>query len=148
MVINPNNGDILAMASIPSFDPNVFIPSVSAKDWGILNKDPAVPLVDRAVSGFPPGSTFKIVTALAGLKKGMANARFNCPGSIEYGGRPFHCWIAEKHGVHGVLGLADAIKVSCDCFFYQYGNAAGIDAHRSDRLPARVRSDVRHRALG
>ena len=128
IVVNPNDGDILAMASIPSFDPNVFIPSVSAKDWGILNKDPAVPLVDRAVSGFPPGSTFKIVTALAGLKKGMANSRFNCPGSIMYGNRPFHCWIAEKHGAHGVLGLADAIKVSCDCFFYQYGNAAGIDA--------------------
>jgi penicillin-binding protein 2 len=128
VVINPNNGDILAMASIPSFDPNIFIPSVSGKDWGMLNKNPAVPLVDRAVSGFPPGSTFKIVTALAGLKKGMANARFNCPGSITYGDRAFHCWIAEKGGSHGVLGLADAIKVSCDCFFYQYGNAAGIDA--------------------
>ena len=128
VVVDPNNGDIMAMASIPSFDPNIFIPSVSAKDWGVLNKDPAVPLVDRAVSGFPPGSTFKIVTALAGLKKGMANSRFNCPGSIMYGDRAFHCWIAEKHGVHGVLGLADAIKVSCDCFFYQYGNAAGIDA--------------------
>jgi penicillin-binding protein 2 len=128
IVVDPNNGDILAMASIPSFDPNVFIPSVSAKDWGALNKDPAVPLVDRAVSGFPPGSTFKIVTALAGLTKGMAGAHFNCPGSINYYGRPFHCWIAEKGGSHGVLGLADALKVSCDCFFYQYGNAAGIDA--------------------
>lgn len=128
VVIDPNNGDILAMASIPSFDPNIFIPSVSAADWGALNKNPAVPLVDRAVSGFPPGSTFKIVTALAGLKKGMAGAHFDCPGSIDYGGRPFHCWIAEKGGSHGVLGLADAIKVSCDCFFYQYGNAAGIDA--------------------
>jgi penicillin-binding protein 2 len=128
IVVDPNDGDILAMASIPSFDPNVFIPSVSAKDWDSLNKDPAVPLVDRAVSGFPPGSTFKIVTALAGLTKGMANARFNCPGSIMYGDRAFHCWIAEKGGSHGVLGLADAIKVSCDCYFYQYGNAAGIDA--------------------
>jgi len=128
IVVDPNNGDILAMASIPSFDPNVFIPSVSGKDWGILNKDPAVPLVDRAVSGFPPGSTFKIVTALAGLKRGMANSHFNCPGSIMYGDRAFHCWIAAKGGSHGVLGLADAIKVSCDCFFYQYGNAAGIDA--------------------
>ncbi len=127
-VVNPNNGDILAMASIPSFDPNIFIPSVSTTAWGALNKNPAVPLVDRAVSGFPPGSTFKIVTALAGLTKGMANSHFNCPGSIDYGGRPFHCWIAAKGGSHGVLGLADAIKVSCDCFFYQYGNAAGIDA--------------------
>jgi penicillin-binding protein 2 len=128
VVVDPNNGDILAMASIPSFDPNVFIPSVSGQEWGRLNKDPAVPLVDRAVSGFPPGSTFKIVTALAGLTKGMAKSRFDCPGSIDYGGRPFHCWIAAKGGSHGILGLADALKVSCDCFFYQYGNAAGIEA--------------------
>jgi penicillin-binding protein 2 len=128
IVIDPNNGDILAMASIPSFDPNIFIPSVSSKDWGALQKDPAVPLVDRAVSGFPPGSTFKIVTALAGLTKGMAGSHFDCTGSVNYGGKPMHCWIAEKGGSHGELGLADAIKVSCDCFFYQYGNAAGIDA--------------------
>jgi penicillin-binding protein 2 len=127
VVIDPNNGDILAMASIPSFDPNIFIPSVSSKDWGMLNTNAAVPLVDRAVSGFPPGSTFKIVTALAGLKKGMANSHYNCSGSVSYGDRAFHCWIAEKGGSHGTLGLADALKVSCDCFFYQYGNAAGIE---------------------
>jgi penicillin-binding protein 2 len=128
IVVDPNDGDILAMASIPSFDPNVFIPSVSGSDWSLLNKDPAVPLYSRAVSGFPPGSTFKIVTALAGLTKGMAGSHYDCPGSIEYGGRPFHCWIAAKGGSHGELGLADALKVSCDCFFYQYGNAAGIEA--------------------
>jgi len=128
VVMDPNNGDILAMGSVPSFDPNIFIPSVSLKDWNSLLKDPAVPLVNRAVSGFPPGSTFKIVTALAGLTKGLGHQRYNCPGAIDYGGRPFHCWIAEKHGTHGTLGLSDAIKVSCDCFFYQYGNAADIDA--------------------
>ena len=128
VVLDPNNGDILAIASVPSFDPNVFIPSISLKDWQVLLKDPAVPLVNRAVSGFPPGSTFKIVTALAGLTKGLGHAHYNCPGAIDYGGRPFHCWIAEKHGSHGVLGLADALKVSCDCYFYQYGNAADIDA--------------------
>ncbi len=128
VVVDPNNGDILAMASIPSFDPNVFIPSVSRDAWTSLNKNPAVPLVDRAVSGFPPGSTFKIVTALAGLTKGMAGSHFDCTGSVTYGNRAMHCWIAEKGGSHGVLGLADALKVSCDCFFYQYGNVAGIDA--------------------
>jgi len=128
VVVDPNNGEILAMASIPSYDPNVFIPSVSPKDWADINKDPANPMVDRAVSGFPPGSTFKIVTALAGLQKKMANSKFDCTGSVTYGGRPFHCWIAAKGGQHGTLGLADALKVSCDCFFYQYGNAAGIDA--------------------
>lgn len=127
VVIDPNNGDILAMASVPSFDPNVFIPSVSPKDWNMLLKDPAVPLVNRAVSGFPPGSTFKIVTSLSGLTKGLANQHFNCSGSVEYGGRSFKCWIAEKGGSHGTLGLSDAIKVSCNAFFYQYGNAAGGD---------------------
>ena len=128
VVLDPNNGDILSIASIPSFDPNVFIPSITLKDWNSLLKDPAVPLVNRAVSGFPPGSTFKIVTALAGLMKGLGHMHYNCSGATDYGGRPFHCWIAEKHGSHGTLGLADALKVSCDCFFYQYGNAADIDA--------------------
>lgn len=126
VVVDPNNGDILATVSIPSFDPNVFIPKVSTKDWGELMKDPAVPLVNRAVSGFPPGSTFKIVTALAGLTKGLGNAKFNCPGGVQYGDHYFHCWVAEKGNTHGVLGLADALKVSCDSFFYQYGNAADI----------------------
>ncbi len=127
VVIDPNTGDILAMASVPSFDPNIFIPSISEKDWDVLNKDEAIPLVNRAVSGFPPGSTFKIITALAGLKKGIGGKSFNCSGSVDYGGRPFHCWIAEKHGQHGTLGLGDALKVSCDCFFYQYGNEAKIE---------------------
>jgi penicillin-binding protein 2 len=128
VIVDPNNGDILAMASVPSFDPNVFIPSVSAPDWKKLNTDEAVPLVSRAVSGFPPGSTFKIITALGGLRKNMGNAKFNCPGGISYGDHYFKCWIAEKHGTHGTLGLADALKVSCDCFFYQYGNAATIES--------------------
>src|SRR5205085_12464551 len=66
-VIDPNNGNILAMASVPSFDPNTFIPSIKEKDWDALRKDEATPMVNRAVSAFPPGSTFKLVTTLAGL---------------------------------------------------------------------------------
>lgn len=133
VVVDPNNGDILGMASVPSFDPNVFIPSVSSADWKKLNTDEAIPLISRAVSAFPPGSTFKIVTALGGLssdskQKNMVNAKFNCPGGISYGDHYFKCWIADKHGSHGTIGLADALKVSCDCFFYQYGNAAGIES--------------------
>jgi len=128
VVVDPNNGDILAMASVPSVDLNVFIPSVSTKDWAGINTDPANPMTDRAVSGFPPGSTFKIVTALAGLTKGMVNSHFTCNGFVTYGNRAMHCWIAAKGGAHGDLDLADALKVSCDCYFYQFGNAAGIDA--------------------
>jgi penicillin-binding protein 2 len=128
VVADPNTGDILAMVSVPSFDPNTFIPSIKAKDWQALRKDEATPMVNRAVSAFPPGSTFKIVTALAGLRKKMANARFNCSGGVSYGDHYFRCWISDKGGAHGTLGLTDAIKVSCDSFFYQYGNAAGIES--------------------
>jgi len=128
VVIDPNNGDILAMVSVPSFDPNTFIPSIKAKDWQTLRKDEANPLVNRAISAFPPGSTFKLITSLAGLRKNLSKARFTCYGGVSYGDHYFHCWISEKGGQHGTLGLTDAIKVSCDSFFYQYGNAAGIDS--------------------
>src|SRR5207253_7586514 len=128
VVVDPNNGNILAMASVPSFDPNTFIPSIKAKDWKALQKDEGDPLVNRAISALPPGSTFKLITSLAGLRKHLANARFNCSGGVNYGDHYFKCWVAEKHYTHGTLGLADAIKVSCDAFFYQYGNAAGIES--------------------
>src|SRR6266481_2231398 len=128
VVVDPNNGNILAMASVPSFDPNTFIPSIKAKDWQALRKDPADPLVNRAISGLPPGSTFKLITSLAGLRKGLTNNKFNCGGGVSYGDHFFQCWVASKHYTHGNIGLADAIKVSCDSFFYQYGNAAGIQS--------------------
>jgi penicillin-binding protein 2 len=128
VVVDPNNGNVLAMASVPSFDPNTFIPSIKAKDWKALQKDESDPLVNRAISALPPGSTFKIVTSLAGLRRNLANAHFTCTGGVSYGDHYFKCWVAEKHYTHGTLGLADAIKVSCDAFFYQYGNAAGIQS--------------------
>src|SRR3954453_14968913 len=95
VVVDPNNGNILAMASVPSFDPNAFIPSIKAKDWEVLRKDEATPMVNRAVSAFPPGSTFKLVTALAGLRKGLAAKTFDCGGGVSYGDHFFHCWIGE-----------------------------------------------------
>jgi penicillin-binding protein 2 len=128
VVVDPNNGNILAMVSVPSFDPNTFIPSIKLKDWEALRKDEANPLINRAVSAFPPGSTFKLVTTLAGLRKGLASQHYSCGGGVTYGDHFFHCWIGEKGGSHGTLGVSDAIKVSCNSFFYQFGNAAGIDA--------------------
>src|SRR5881397_197288 len=128
VVVDPNNGNILAMASVPSFDPNKFIPSIKAKDWKALQKDEADPLVNRAISALPPGSTFKLITSLAGLRRNLANARYNCGGGVSYGDHFFQCWAAEKHYTHVTLGLVDAIKVSCDSFFYQYGNAASIQS--------------------
>lgn len=128
VVVDPNNGEILAMASVPSFDPNKFVPSIKAKDWEILRENKANPLVNRAISAFPPGSTFKLVTALAGLRKGLANARYSCGGGVGYGNHFFRCHIATRGGTHGTLGLADALKVSCNSYFYLMGNAAGINA--------------------
>src|SRR2546425_2401260 len=128
VVIDPNNGNILAMASVPSFDPNAFIPSIKAKDWQALRKDEGDPLANRAVSALPPGSTFKLITSFAGLRKNLTNAKFSCGGGVSYGEHFFQCWGNEKHYTHGTIGLTEAIKVSCDSFFYQFGNAAGIQS--------------------
>src|SRR5881296_840121 len=130
VVVDPNNGNVLAMTSVPSFDPNTFIPSIKAKDWKALQKDEGDPLVNRAISALPPGSTFKLITSLAGLRgtKNLAGAKYSCGGGVSYGDHFFQCWVASKHYTHGTIGLADAIKVSCDSFFYQFGNAAGIQS--------------------
>jgi len=127
IVVNPNNGDILAMASVPSYDPNVFIPSIAAMDWSDLTKDETNPMLNRAISAYAPGSTYKIPISLAGLRAGVGNRTFNCSGGVTYGNKFMKCWIADKGGSHGTVGLSDAIKLSCNAFFYQYGNAAGID---------------------
>jgi len=122
VVIDPNNGDILAMATVPSYDPNKFIPSIAAADWSELNKDTTDPLLNRAISTYAPGSTYKIATALAGLQAGVGNRSFNCSGSVSYGNTVMKC-----HSTHGGENLEAAIQHSCNAFFYQYGNAAGID---------------------
>jgi len=128
VVVNPKNGDILAMASVPSYDPNVFIPSISSADWKKLTDDDTDPLTNRAIQSYAPGSTYKIVTALAGLRAGIpADRYFNCSGGVQYGGKYMKCWIKEKGGAHGSLTLPDALKHSCNAFFYQFGNAAGIE---------------------
>lgn len=127
VVINPKNGDILAMASVPSYDPNVFIPAIAAKDWAGLTKDETNPLLNRAISAYAPGSTFKIPISLSGLRAGVGNRTFTCSGGVSYGDKFMKCWIFDKGGSHGTLGLSDAIKLSCNAFFYQFGNAAGID---------------------
>jgi len=128
VVVNPKNGEILAMASVPSYDPNVFIPSISTENWDVLNKDETDPLTNRAIQGYAPGSTYKCVTALAGLRAGIpAERTYNCSGSVTYGNKAMKCWIADKGGAHGSLSLPDALKHSCNSFFYQWGNAAGID---------------------
>jgi penicillin-binding protein 2 len=126
VVVDPNGGDILAMASIPSYDPNVFIPSIPANEWKKLTDDGTDPLTNRAVQGYAPGSTYKVVTALAELRAGIPPPQtFNCSGGVQYGNKYMKCWIAGR-GSHGALNLQDAIKNSCNAYFYQAGNAAGI----------------------
>ena len=131
VVTNPNNGDILAMASVPDYDPNIFVPKISAEDMQRLDDAIADPLVNRAVQGYAPGSTYKAVTALAGLSAGIPVSRaYNCSGSFTYGNRAMKCWIFGK-GAHGTLDLSGAIKNSCNCYFFQLGNAANIQAIES-----------------
>lgn len=126
VVVDVNNGDILAMASVPSYDPNKFVPSIDLKEWATLLKDKTSPLTNRAISGFVPGSTYKTVTSLAGLRAGIGGNHYTCTGGVSYGNTFMKCWIFGK-GSHGSIGLEDGLKDSCDAFFYQYGNAAGID---------------------
>jgi penicillin-binding protein 2 len=130
-VVDPNTGEILALASVPSYDPNIFIPFIRQADWDALQqkKDSTVPMVSRSLSGYPPGSTFKIITAIAASMEGKGNRSYNCSGSISYGGgHAFECWkVNGRASSHGTLGLSEALKRSCNCYFYQCGNAAGID---------------------
>lgn len=122
VVVDPNNGDILAMASVPSYDPNTFIPAIRAKDWSQLNADETHPLVNRAISAYAPGSTYKVFIGLAGLRAGRAGS-YPCGGGIAIGDVFMKCHAAN----HGTLSLEDAIKVSCNGYFYRMGIAAGIE---------------------
>ncbi|MFN0078381.1 MAG: penicillin-binding protein 2 [Prosthecobacter sp.] len=127
VVIDPASGEVLAMVSVPSFDPNQFIPSIQQSDWDALLENKTVPLLNRAVKGHAPGSTFKIPISFAGCLAGIQKTPFNCSGSVTYGNTAMQCWIQRQGGgSHGTLGLSDAIMKSCNCFFYRYGNAAGI----------------------
>ena len=127
IVADPNTGNILAMASVPSFDPNTFIPSISTEDYEKLLKDDTNPLTNRAILSYAPGSTFKTITSLAGLIAGKGNNMYTCSGGVVYGGKYMHCWIGQKGGSHGRLDLEGGLKNSCNAYFFQYGNAAGAD---------------------
>ncbi len=127
VVMDPRNGEILAMASFPTFDPNGFISRFTPDEWLSLIKDPAAPLENRAMRGlYAPGSIFKLVMGLAALEFGYATNRttFFCSGSADFYGTPRSCWYAPGHGS---MNLADAIKNSCNIYFYNIGRLMGID---------------------
>ncbi|MEQ1842766.1 MAG: penicillin-binding transpeptidase domain-containing protein, partial [Verrucomicrobiales bacterium] len=126
VIMDPRNGDVLAMVSVPSYNPNLFIPAVSPDDWNRYSTDESSPMYNRALSQHPPGSTFKIPIALAGCLSHTNHRNFYCGGGVQYGEKFMQCWIGAKGGRHGSLDLSEAIKRSCNCYFYQYGNDTGI----------------------
>lgn len=125
VVVDPNNGEILGMASRPSFDPNAFIPMIKADEFAKLNDDPAVPLYPRAFrSAYPPGSTFKTFVGLAALQSGLyaPDTKVSCPGGLQVGNFYFR---NHRSGHSGRLTLAQALAQSCNTWFYQVGLKIG-----------------------
>jgi penicillin-binding protein 2 len=127
VVMDVETGDLLAMASAPSFDPNLFVRGISSKNYNALREDIYKPLFNKTVQGlYPPGSTFKMMTGLAALKGGVIGQgeTVYCPGHMSLGGRRFHCW---KRGGHGWMDFNNAITQSCDVYFYEAAHRLGVD---------------------
>lgn len=127
VILDPNNGDILALASWPTYDPNVFIPSISAEKFKSLQDDPNIPLLPRAFrSAYPPGSTFKVAVGMAALETGAVKPddRYQCVPAIQIGNLTFHNW---KKSDQGELNFVQALTESCDTWFYQVGIKTGAD---------------------
>ena len=127
VIVDPNTGDILAMASWPTYDPNSFVPSISAEKFKALQDDPDIPLLPRAFrSSYPPGSTFKIAVGIAALETGAIGPedRYECVPAIEIGNLTFHNW---KKSDRGALNFVQALTESCDTWFYQVGIKTGAE---------------------
>ena len=127
IVMDAHTGAVYALASHPSFDPNMFTKGLSAAAWEEVLANPGHPLTNKAVAGhYPPASTFKMVTALAGLRAGKitGNRTVHCPGHYDYGNNRFHCWDTSGHGS---VGVVDALSKSCDTYFYEIATEIGID---------------------
>ncbi|KJU83353.1 peptidoglycan glycosyltransferase [Candidatus Magnetobacterium bavaricum] len=125
VAITPNSGEVLALVSLPSFNPNDFVMGIDSDKWALLNKDKQTPLLNRAMqSAYPPGSIFKPLVAIAGLQEGVLSPEFDlfCDGELEYGSWSFGCWKR-----HGHVALHRALVESCDMYFYEVGKRLGID---------------------
>lgn len=144
VVMDVETGEIIACASAPGFDPNLFVRGISQRDYSALMEDDHRPLANKTVQGaYPPGSTFKMVTALAALEEGLITPEttHSCPGYIEFGDRRFHCW---KRGGHGRVDLARSLAESCDVYYYEIAQKVGIDkiAEMGKRLGLGIRHDL------
>lgn len=125
--MDPKTGEILVLASAPSFNPNDFVGGISHKKWKIIRENPFSPMENKAIQGmYAPASTYKIVTAIASLEKKQVDQDtvFHCPGYLSYAGHIYRCW---KRGGHGTMNIVRAIAQSCDVYFYQAGIATGVD---------------------
>jgi penicillin-binding protein 2 len=129
VAMDPRTGEILAMVSRPTFDPNDFAVRVSRDQWNQLVNDPDKPLLNKAIQAqLAPGSTFKIIMATAGLQEGIAqDLKVNCTGGAEFYGRYFKCWVVAEHRTHGITDITKAIYQSCDVFFYTLAEKLGIE---------------------
>lgn len=126
IAIDPRDGEILAMASSPTFDPNALARGIGISEWESLIHNPSHPFENKALQGqYPPGSIFKIITAAAALEEGIiaSDTRFTCEGQLRYGDRIYKCW---KERGHGTVDIHKALVESCDSFFYQVGDRLGI----------------------
>ncbi|MDM7457961.1 MAG: penicillin-binding protein 2 [Paracoccus sp. (in: a-proteobacteria)] len=127
VVMDCQTGELKAICSSPSFDPNLFVRGISTTDFRALMDHDHRPMADKTVQGvYPPGSTFKMVTLMAGLEAGVINGgtRFFCPGHTELGGRRFHCW---RRGGHGTMDAISGMAESCDVYYYELAQRVGID---------------------
>ena len=126
VALDPNDGEVLALASSPAFDPNIFIKGIDKKSWETIISSKSCPLQNRALCGqYPPASVFKIIVALAGLEEGIIDPREEllCKGSYAFGDRKYRCW--KRYG-HGKVDLYKALKESCDIYFYEIGKRLGV----------------------
>ncbi len=127
VLMDVHNGEILAFVSTPSYDPNLMVTGISNDDWKALLNNERHPLTNKVIAGqYSPGSTFKMIVALAGLESGAIKpeTRFFCAGKMFLGSHPFHCW---KHSGHGYLDVVQALQHSCDIFFYETAQKVGIE---------------------
>ncbi|MDT8379791.1 MAG: penicillin-binding protein 2 [Desulfotignum sp.] len=128
VALDPANGDVLVMVSHPGFNQNDFIGGISSINWKALMENPGRPMINKTIQAeYPPASTYKILTAIAGLEENLIDSHSTtfCPGFYMFRGRRYHCW--RKHG-HGQLNVVDALTQSCDVFFYLAGEKIGVDA--------------------
>ncbi|MES2981322.1 MAG: penicillin-binding transpeptidase domain-containing protein [Verrucomicrobiota bacterium] len=130
VVLDVRTGEVIAMASVPDYDPNAFIPSISSEKFKSYTTKPQLsPFTNRAITSFTPGSTMKVPTAIAGAINGMATRSFSCDGFVPYGNHNIGCWLWNKNGGrHGSLTLPKAIQQSCNPYFNKLSNAIGWKA--------------------